>query len=224
MKGFVFSLKHDDRIFSKRYVNKSHTFSFKRFISKYGIHTAFLVLFLFGIVFGASATKGIPAENLKQLDFLFVTDIKGRLELSSFGIFCSSLSANFLFVLCSFLLSFSAWGAVALPLLCAFKGYGIGVSSTYLFYHYSITGIGFYILVILPGVALFVFTFIISLKESLFGSLGLLRVYLHSKTESISRKNINAYLYKNFIILIFTCACAVLDMLLWMLFANMFNF
>ena len=224
MKSFVFSIRRDERKHRPHHFYKSGQFSFNRLFTYYGLHIFFFVVLLVGVIMGASAASKLSPDFLKKLDFLFVTDVKSRLGLSSFSVFCSSLSTNFIFMLCTFLLAFCAWGFLGLPFVCLFKGYGIGVSSAHLFSSYSVSGIGFYILVVLPGVALFLFTFIVSLKESYTSSLGLLKVYFTKKTEYLSQKVINTYLYKNFIILIFTTCCAVVDMLLWMLFANMFNF
>lgn len=224
MKGFVLSIKRDNIKEKHYHPRRISKFSIRRFLSYYGTHCVFFVLVLCGLIWGASDYKEVSVDYLNKLDFLFLTNLDRRLNLSAFGVFCSSLSTGFLFVLCNFLLAFSAWGALALPFVSVFKGYGIGISAAYLFAKYSLSGIGFYILVILPGTTLFLFTFLVSLKESFFSSLGLLRVFLTSKTEALSHKYINTYLYKNFIILIFTVSSAVFDMLLWMLFANLFKF
>ncbi len=224
MKSIVFSLKHREYDFLHGFSRNRRLFSLKKFISYYAVHLAFFLIFVVGIVLGSFSVKNATSDFLKNLDFLFVTNLSARLDLSAFSIFCSSLASNFIFIFIAFLLAFSAWGTFALPLLCVFKGYGVGISSAYLFWQYSVTGIGFYILVILPGTVLFLFAFIMALKESLFASFGLFKFYITSKTDLISQKLIKTYFFRNSLVLVFVALSSVLDMLLWMLFANMFKF
>lgn len=225
MKGIVFSIKHRHYGSSKQHhTSRIHNFSIKRFFSYYGVQSFFLIIFILGIVLGSFSYKGASDNLLTSLDFLFVTNLDNRLKLSAFDIFSSSFASNFLFVFAVFLLSFTAWGIFALPFLCAFKGFGVGISSAYMFSQYSVTGIGFYILVILPGTVLFLFAFITALKEAFSQSFYLLKMYIPSATDSLLLRHTKTYLFRNFVILIFTAFSAIVDMIMWVVFANMFNF
>lgn len=225
MKGIVFSIKHRERHYRPTYPKGRITFkSVKHFLTRYSIEMLFLVVFLLSIVLGSFSLSRITDDTLQKLDFLFLTNLDNRLELAPFDLFCSSFASGFVFVLISFLLSFTAWGMFALPLLCAFKGFGVGLSSAYMFSQYSVTGIGFYILVVLPATVLFLFAFIMSLKESFAQSVLLLKSYFSSTYDAFLLRRTKTYLFRNCIILIFVALSAVLDMILWMLFAGMFNF
>lgn len=223
MKGIVFSIRHREQQYN-RSVRTHRKLSFKRFINLYGLHLFFLLTFILGIVLGSIAFKNFDEQLLQKLGFLFLTNIENRLELSAFDIFSSSFASDFIFIFSAFLLSFTVWGAFALPLLCAFKGFGVGISSAYMFSQYSVTGIGFYILVILPGTVLFLFAFITALKEAFTQSVHLIKVFLPTQSESTLLRYTKVYLFRNFAVLILTAFSAIIDMLLWLLFANMFNF
>lgn len=225
MKGIVFSIKHRERHYRPSRSKERITItSVKKFFNQYSIQLLFAIIFILAIVLGSFSFDKISEDTLEKLDFLFLTNLENRLELSAFDIFCSSFASGFIFVFLSFLLSFTAWGMFALPLLCAFKGFGVGLSSAYMFSQYSVTGIGFYILVILPATVLFLFAFLMSLKESFAQSILLLRVYFSSTYDAFLLRRTKTYLFRNCVILIFVAFSAVIDMLLWVLFAGMFNF
>lgn len=225
MKGVVFSIKHGEGHFAQNSVHRKITKkSIKDFFAKYSLELLFAVVFVLSIILGSVSFSRISQETLQKLDFLFLTNLDNRLKLSSFDLFCSSFASGFLFVFFSFLLSFTAWGMFALPLLCAFKGFGVGLSTAYMFSQYSVTGIGFYILVVLPATALFLFAFLMSLKESFVQSVLLLKTYFSSTYDVFLLRRTKTYLFRNCIILIMVAFSAVVEMVLWVLFAGMFNF
>ncbi len=225
MKGIVFSVKRRNFKYKPRYQTRGvRSFSFKRFFSFYGIQTLFLLIFILGILLGSFSHGHIGADLLKKLDFLFLTNIDSRLEYTAFDLLCSSFASSFIFVLSAFLVGFAAWGVFACPFLCAFKGYAVGISSTYMFSQYDITGIGFYILVILPGTVLFLLAFIAALKESFSQSVYMLKAYAPNFSNTTLIRHTKVFLFRYFIVLIFVSLSAIIDMVLWLLFANMFNF
>ena len=225
MKGIVFSIKHRERHYRPLYRKSKLTkTAIKSFLNRYLIDLLFVIIFLLGVVLGSFSFSKVSDETLKRLDFLFLTNLSNRLELSPFDLFCSSFASGFVFILTAFLLSFTAWGMFALPLLCAFRGFGVGLSSAYIFSQYSVTGIGFYILVVLPATVLFLFAFIMSLKESFAQSILLLKVFFSSTYDAFLLRRTKTYLFRNCVILVFVAFSAVIDMALWVLFAGMFNF
>lgn len=222
MRGIVFSLKNrEHRAYG---FSRLRDFSLKRFMSLYSVRAFFFLMFFVGVIFGASSFDPSSTELLSQLDFLFVTNLSNRLSLSAFDVFCSSFASDFLFVFSCFLLSFTAWGMFALPALCAFKGYGLGITAAYLISEHSLSGLGFFVLVILPGAVLFFMAFIVSLNEAFTHSVDLLKLYFSSKTDVLLHRNIKTFFVRFFIVLIFAVFSAIVDMILWSLFANMFNF
>lgn len=225
MKGIVFSIKHSEkgkrhRLFRLRIKG----IELKQLISLYGLELLFVIIFIIGVILGSFSCKNVDTDVLEKLDFLFLSNMESRLELTSFDLFCSSFASGFLFILSAFLLSFTAWGMFALPFLCAFRGFGVGLSSAYLFSQYHITGIGFYILVILPGTVLFLFAFIMSLKEAFTQSVYLLKSYFSTTYDAFLLRRTKTYLFRNCMILLFTAFSAFVDMLLFLVFSDMFKF
>lgn len=221
MKGIVFSVKHREHHYSP---NKLSVKSIKRLWGNYGLQILFLLIFILGIVLGSFAYGSLDSEILKKLDFLFMTDLDSRLTFTAFDLFCTSFASGFLFVFSAFLLSFTVWGMFALPLLCAFKGYSVGLASAHMFSQYSITGIGFYILVVLPGTVLFLFVFITALKEAFSQSVYLLKMYFSPLRDNFLIERTKTYLFRNTVVLAFTALSSVVDMVLFLLFADMFKF
>ena len=225
MKGVVFSVKHKERhclpYNSHRNITKKSVIAF---VKRNSLQLLFAVVFVLSIILGSISFSRISPDTLRKLDFLFLTNLDNRLKLTPFDLFCSSFASDFLFVFVAFLLSFTAWGMFALPLLCAFKGFGVGLSSAYMFAQYSVTGIGFYILVVLPATVLFLFAFLMSLKESFAQSVLLLRTYFSSTYDAFLLRHTKTYLLRNCVILVMVAFSAAVEMVLWVLFAGMFNF
>ena len=224
MKGIVFSVsgRESDRFFNHRFPDFEN-FSLKRFLSLYGLQLFFICSFVFGVVWGICSYSKASKEFLSHLDFLFVTNLESRLNLTAFECFCSSFSSAFIFIFATFLLAFTLWGVSVLPLLCALKGYGVGVCASYMISAHSITGVGFYILVVLPGTILFLLAFVLALKESFSHSLLMFKSYAFS-AKTLSNINLKSFLFRYLVVLIIVSFSSVIDMILWILFANMFNF
>ena len=224
MKGIVFSVERDFSRLKNEHRRPFAEFSLKRFFSLYGLYVFYISSFIFGIIFGALSFSKVDTSVFEQLDLLFMTNMEERMKLSAFEIFTASFASDFLFVFSAFLLSFTAWGIVTLPLLCAFRGYGMGLSSAFLFSQYSFSGIGFFILVILPGTVLFLFAFMLALRESFSHSLIVLKMYFPSVSDVLLLRHLKPFFLRYFVVMIFTVASALFDMMLWVLFANLFKF
>lgn len=224
MKGFVFSFGHNNKTLRLPAV-KQQGVRIRQLLSRYGIHTVFTAMFLIGLVVGAASGRGFSQETFDKLDMLFVTNIDARMEMSVFNIFISCFVSYFLFIFCVFLSGLSAWGFTTIPLLSALKGFTVGLSSAFIFSLYQLSGIGFYILVVLPGTVLFLF---ILIRYSAMGfrmSLRYLRLSAFgTEREPELRRHIKAFVKKTLFALLSIGACAAADMVLWILFANKFEF
>lgn len=221
MKGFVFQFRRNLRLPAL----KKPKLSLKEYLSKKGVYLFFFLMFFIGLILGAAYSKTADSELLNRLDFLFTTNLQSRMELSSFEIFTSCFGADFLFVLAVFLMGLSVWGSAILPFVTAFKGFSVGLSSAFIFSLYRASGIGFYILVVLPGTVMFLLSLIYYSKESFSLSLRYIRLSVFgSVREPYLSRYIKSFLIKSLITLLFCAASALLDMFLWILFAGMFDF
>ena len=165
----------------------------------------------------------ISSDTVSKLDFFFTTNIAQRFENGAAGAFCASFASNFVFFLASFLMGFSLWGVVLLPLIVAFKSFGVGISAGYLFMNYAFQGVWFYIAVLLPGIFLFSMALIYQSAFS-YNIFKKLCKSLFSKQEHSFKTSAVLYMQQSFKYLLLTLFSAVLDMLLWCVFAGLFKF
>ena len=224
MKGVVFHFGKKSKVIPLPGC-KGGSLSIRSLFSRYGVSAFLVTLFMMGLIVGSACSKGIGDDLTDRLDFLFITNIAARSDMSGFGIFLSCFVPYFLFIFAAFLFAFSAWGFLTIPLLSAFKGFSVGLSSALIFAMYKASGIGFYILIVLPGTVLFLFTFIRYSRDSfrLSAEYARLTVFGSSKTSSLGG-DIRSFLKKSLFAFLFCGACSVVDMLLWVLFADKFHF
>lgn len=223
MKGIVFSMNRNAGQGTTSFFRFRPRFSLKRFITYYGISTLFFMVFLLGFILGVLSYDDFSADFLNKLDFLFLTNLNSRLELKAFEIFCSGFTSYIIFVFIACILGFSAFGVFALAFLCAFKGVGVGMSCALLISEHSITGLGFYILVILPGTVLFLLAFLLAMKESFSLSASTLKCFFTNNEKNDLKRYVKPYFFRYLIISVFAVFSALVDMIMWVLFANMFN-
>lgn len=225
MKGFVFTFRNNQKKSARLSEMKQRGYDVKQLIARYGIHLAFAAAFLIGLIVGAATGRGFRQEIFEKLDLLFVTNIDARMEMNVFDIFISCFVSYFLFIFCVFLAGLSVWGFSAVPLLSALKGFTVGLSSAFIFSQYQLSGIGFYILVVLPGTVLFLFALIRYATQGFRMSLRFMRLSMFgSDTEADLRKHLKLFIKHTMFALLSIGVCAVIDMILWILFANKFQF
>ena len=199
--------------------------SFRKLASRYGVQAFLVTLFVMGLTVGAASGQGFDRELYDRLDFLFLTNIGSRLGMTPFQIFSSCFVSYFLFVFLLMLFAFSAWGFAAIPLLSVFKGFSVGLSSAFLFAAYKAAGVGFYIVIVLPGAALFLLGFIKYAKVCVRMSMNYARLTVSAGERVLEiRPSVHRFFKKSIYAFIYSGACAVLDMLLWVLLADKLHF
>lgn len=224
MKGFVMRLGSSRRAIRLPALRRP-ALSARELVSRYGAQTFFVSLFLIGAAVGAACAGGVDAGLFDRLDFLFVTNIRARLEMSAFGIFSSCFVSYFLFIFLLFLFSLSAWGFVSAPALSVFKGFSVGLSSALICSAYGFAGVGFFILIVLPGAVLFLFALVryscVCFRLSL--RYARLTVFGHDSSPDL-RPMLRRFLRESLFAFVFSACCAVADMLMWVVFADKFHF
>lgn len=224
MKGFVLTLRNGNN--PRRLPDLSReTLRIRRFIKRHGLQAILCLLFLFGLVIGVTFAQGFSRTTYDRLDLLFVTNISARAQMSLPQIFLSCFVSYFLFGFSAFLCALSCWGVIAVPLICAGYGFTASLSSAFIFSLYRMSGIGFYILVIMPGTLLFLLTLIyytsycfrLSRRFAILSLLG-------NDREPELRLHLKVFLKKSLLTLLSVITCSIVDMVLWMLFADKFQF
>ncbi len=221
MKGFVFSLKPVRR---RSLPDLRQRISRFRYIfRRYGAVIFFTFVFGLGTLAGSISASRADSTFLLNLDFLFSTNLSGKLNQSFFATFSASFASNFLFLIFVFLCGLAPWGFLILFLAPAFKGFGTGLCAGYLFITYGFKGVGFYLLVMLGGTFLFCFSLIIECIQSQSLSCKIARLLLRDKeTDTSVTLFVRKYLIRSLYALVVSAIASIVDMLLWTAFSGVF--
>ena len=222
MKGFVFTFRKPVR---SRSPHSLRLPDFRGIIRRYGTVMLFVLLLLCGMICGAVCAGAADKSLLQSLDFLFTTNLSERLAKGALGVFCACFASDFLFLTVVYLLGMAPWGLPFCVFTVLFKGFGTGLTAASLFLNNGIGGMGFYVLVLLPG------TFLFCVALSMFAA----HAFHFSKNqfllaigrEAVSQpelKRLRLYNSRYLSALIMTFCAALLDTVLWTLFAGAFHF
>ncbi len=223
MKGIVFSFK---RSVSRGNRIKSLSISdIKYFFRRYGLRVLLTGILLIGLIAGTLVAQSIDKNTLVSLDFLFTTNLDSRLAQDFIGTFCACFASDFIFIIFVFLLALAPWGLLLIPMMLLLKGFGTGVTAGYLFISEQLSGVGFYLLVLLPGTFLFCLALIPLASSALKLSRLMLKIIFDKFTENYSVFSVlKAFSSEFLFVLIVTFCASLLDTLLWILFAGGFEF
>ncbi len=120
-----------------------------------------------GLVLGVIFIRNADYSLLKNLDFVFFSNVKARSTLSILSIFIASLASSFLSLIFCFLCGLSMWGVYCVPIVPFFRGFGIGIVSGYLYAAYGFHGFLFHLAVIVPSAFICSIVILIAARESM---------------------------------------------------------
>lgn len=194
-------------------------------IVKNNILVSFLVVLLFsGIITGTVFTKNAGESLIDNLRIVFLSNLSLRASQPLLDTFSTSIAASFIFVFLSVLMGMSMWGNITVPFLSFFKGFGLGLSSGYLYITYGFKGILFNLIVIFPGAFLSSIALIISSKEAMRFSYMLFMSGARIRRKVRSAPNLKVFLMYNCRSFIIVAISAVIDMLFNWWFSGLFKF
>ena len=125
------------------------------------------LLFLAGMALGAVYARNADFTVLDELDFLFASNFRIRSSTPEYSVFLASFVSSFLFLLLCFLCGLSLWGIFLIPLIPVFRGFGLGLTSGYLYAVYGGKGVLFNLIVILPGAFFCCLSILLAAKEAM---------------------------------------------------------
>lgn len=193
----------------------------KQIFSKKGIFYILLLVFMVGLMYGSVLVQSRSQNVLSLLDIIQKTTTQNKINHSFLSIMISSFSSSILFLLVIFLSGFSSIGQVTPFIVLFVKGLGLGSSVSYFYITYGFKGIGYVLVIVLPVTIIVLFSLILSSKEAIKLSNLLFKTFLGNNL--VTLKTIKLYIIKNIVILVFLLFSAILDSILSVLFANMFN-
>lgn len=223
MKSVVFSFKGSS--FAHPHFRVLRNLDVKYFCKRYLKHIVFVLLLLVGLAVGAAFAGNADEQLINSLDFLFTTNISARLEQDTFGIFSACFASDFIFLILIFLLGLAPWGVPVMPFVILFKGFGTGITAGYLISIHSLAGVGFYLLILLPGTFLFCFALVLLAVNSFVFSVGMFKQIIGRSNQIVSmREPLKRYLSQSMSALIMTFLASIIDAALWVLFSGAFKF
>lgn len=223
MKGIVFSFNRKKR--EKKKLPQISLPDFRYIFSRYGVTLVFLLLILLGMVLGALYARSAESDTLDSLDFLFTTNLDARLSQSPFGTFCACFASDFIFLISVYLFGTAPWGLPLELVTVLFKGFGIGITAAYLFISHGLSGVGFYLLVLLPGTFLFCLALAFFSTSAFEFSKRMFIIAVSKKAISVPVRGSLLHLSSRLLTaLIITFAASLVDTFLWSMFAGAFKF
>ncbi len=186
----------------------------KKELAGRGMLALLTVILLAGMICGAIATRNSDEAILARLDFLFSSNFQMEGQ-TMIGIFAASFVSVFLFLLATLWMGMSLWGTVLIPVRPFFRGFGLGVSSGFLYASYGWQGVLFHTVVMLPGMVVSSVAILISAREGMRFSKDLIRASFSSgKKGRGASPALREYLTRNGMILVLGAIAALLDMVL----------
>ena len=180
-----------------------------------------IALFASSMIIGAGLFRSTPS-NISEFSEIFDNYILTRSDASILNLFFNSLIINLIFILISFFAGMSCFGFPVTVILPAIKGLGYGVVTGYLFSEYALSGIGYYLLTILPGGIISNATLLYICNEACFLSADILMIVL-AKKQSDNNKII-LYTKKLLLLITISVFSSFLDSLLIKAFSYLFIF
>ncbi len=222
MRGIFCSLGRRKRRLALPEIKLPNLYELKALIKRRGAAAFFTAMLTAGLIIGSISVNGLSGKTLESMDLLFATNLPERLKGGLSAAFAASFSSDFIFLFVSVLCALSLWGAVILPFIAAFKGFGIGLSAAYLVSSYGVKGALFYFLIILPAVFVFSIALIFELSACFSVNKNIIINIVKGKTYPF-KGAVFAFLKKSIKYFLAAFAASVLNAVLWVLFAGLFN-
>lgn len=181
-----------------------------------------LALFAAGMIIGAGLLKYTSNNNNNEFITIFNEYAIMRTEQKAFRTFLNSLAVNLFFI---FLINFAGLSCIGIPItvfITLIKGIGLGFFAGYLFSQFSMSGIGYYLITVLPGAVVSNTALLLACNSAVFLSADILAIVLIKKQSD--ENLIKNYLKKNMLLIIICITASMIDCILIKAFSFMFVF
>lgn len=183
---------------------------------------ALLFMLVLGMMYGSILLQSESEGMISGLETIQKTYIAEKNSQPVIRTFLNSVLSGSLFLFLTFFCGFHAFGQPFTFFLLFLKGLGIGSSIGYLYLHHGAAGIGYSLLLILPGAAFSTLALILSGRESV--RLSNLLFSCFRKEKGRIKITWKLYLLKHLILLGFILLSAFLESITALLFAGLFQF
>ena len=207
-KGRVVSLKNFNQIIE--------------FIIKNRVMLVLSLFFVLGFIIAVIISG--KYELLKNWNSALLNDfIADRTDKTFLNIATKSFFNSMLFILLGFACGSSVLGSVFIPFIVCFRSFLFGGMAAILYSEYSLKGIAFYTVLILPSALIFIFSFLYAMCEAFNFSLMLTRLTFPQTMPTNISFQFKTFSFKYLIITFIIVFSALVDGLLCGNFLNVFN-
>ena len=195
--------------------------SVKKFKVTDGIALFILLSYIIGFIIGALLIRSQNDVFINYSSSVFTDSVLAKDSQP----FLSQLFDSFLliFPFLSFIFGTSIIGCVFIPAVNVFKGMYDGLLISYIYNTYSVSGMGFTMLVIAPGTILFAYLLLLGCRESMCFSDRVLKNALPKGTAYNLASDFKLYSVRYLIILVLAFGTAFLDSSIAKLFIKYFE-
>lgn len=188
-------------------------------------HTLLLLtaFYIIGMVVGTVSLNSSERAQ-KMAESALESYIKVRSGESFVHIMLNSASSSYLMLLLVFIGGASMLGVIVVPLLIAYRGFWYGILSALLYSTYSLKGIAFNAVLIIPSSVLFLICLLMSARESVGFSLVIARLTLPKTAPASLYVDFKNYCGRYLIICVVSVLPAILDALMSGSFMDYFSF
>lgn len=207
-------------IYSNTIGKKLHflRWDFKRYVPL----IALTFLLFCGIVFGAVSARNVDKRFIDEFDFIFRANYDIKASQGLLSVFVASLASSGIFLAVLFLFGLSLWTLPFTVMIPFCKGYGYGLCVGLLYQLYSMNGILYNILIVLPGVFVTSAILIKASETAAKNTCKMILCFVRSAVRDDPHLQMKRY-FLNMLWLLGGCiAAAVLDMLFSLLFSWIF--
>ena len=187
-------------------------------------NSVFLIIsgiFIFGLLLGSFSISICENSSFYGLNNYFYEYIEYLKNADFSEIFMSSFFMFALIILLNYILGLCVIGNFVSLFLLLLISFGVGCVSGFLYKSFSINGIGFFALAVLPGLFLFCINYILSLKQSFCFSKELFKLCKKEVQVSVDFKNYSIKYIIHFILVVFN---SLVFSFFTNTFVSMFNF
>ena len=196
-------------------LNRVHLFEV---IKQNGVLITVTVLFIFGIFTGSMLFRYLPSiVEFSKNSFLHF--FSSRNNASFFKIFIFSFLSALFYSGIIYISGTSVVGTILAPAVIFLKGFEKGAICAYLYFTYSLMGIAFNAIIIIPCSIVYIFSLILFSREATYFSLSLARLFTPKGTSISIYSEFKKYCLKFllYLLLILISSCIDGVMSVWLI-------
>lgn len=208
----------------KRSLPNDHAVAIGQFCKQHGKLLLFVVLFLIGIFIGALVVKNASPVLTGSIETMFQNYVSQRSNQGFLRTFINSFASTMPFLLMSFFAGLFALGVPVAFGIPFFRGLGLGLTSGYLYSHYSLQGVAFTALLIVPHALISSFVILTASRESFVLSSRLFLAITPKAADTRLWKHVHAFLLRYLFFTGVLLISSLLDAIMSLVFMRFFSF